>query len=143
MRIRFLPLFGLFVLAALLSSCNQTAHTASSSPAPAAAASPLPTPLALAPDAAPQILAVRLSDPVFHSGETITGTVITSTNVASVIVEVLGRTIGLPRVAFGNFALSQTMPDVPFFMRGNYTARVIARNAAGASAEQDISIAVR
>lgn len=104
---------------------------------------PLPTPLALPPDAPPQILAVQLSDPVFHSGELISGTVITSTNVAAVEIRVMGRSRRLPRTDFGVFQMSYTMPRVPFWMRKTYTAQVVAMNSAGIETERDITVSVR
>jgi len=116
---------------------------APSPPVPIATPVPLPTPLVLPSDAPPQILAVQLSDPVFHSGEVITGTVITSTNVTSVELRVASRSYLIPRADFGRFELSYRMPQVPFFFRGTYQAQVIARNATGVSAERDISVAVR
>jgi hypothetical protein len=106
-------------------------------------ATPLPTPLALPPDAAPQILAVQVSDPVFHSGELITGTIITSTNVAAVEIRLAGRKMRIPRTDFGVFQMSYTMPRVPFWMRKTYTAQVVAMNSAGVEAERDVTISVR
>ena len=103
----------------------------------------LPTPLVLPSDAPPQILAVQLSDPVFHSGETISGTVVTSTNVQDVRVQLEGHAGHIPQTQPGIFALSYRLPPIPFFMRGTYTAQVIATTAAGLSAERDVSVSVR
>lgn len=104
---------------------------------------PLPTPLVLPAEAPPQILAVRVSDPVFHGGETITGTVITSTNVAAVEIRLAGHAIRMPRADYGIWQMSYTMPHVPFFYRRTYTAQVVAMNTAGLAAEQDLTVAVR
>ncbi len=104
---------------------------------------PLPTPLVLPPDAPPQILAVQLSDPVFHSGELVSGTVITSTNVAAVEIRMMGRSRRLPRTDFGVFAMSYTMPRVPFWLRKTYTAQVVAMNSAGVQAERDVTVSIR
>jgi|SRR5579884_1969513 hypothetical protein len=110
---------------------------------PAASPTPLPTPLVLPADAPPQILAIQLSDPIFHSGETVTGTVITSTNVAAVEIHLAGRTARIPRADLGVWQVTYRMPRVPFFMRGDYTAQVVAMNSAGATAVQEITVPVR
>lgn len=115
--------------------------TPSTTPLPTA--TPLPTPLSLPPDAPPQILAVQVSDPVFHGGELITGTIITSTNVAAVEIRLAGRKMRIPRTDFGIFQMSYTMPRVPFWMRKTYTAQVVAMNSAGVEAERDVTISVR
>ncbi|MHB8148367.1 MAG: hypothetical protein ACYDGM_14055, partial [Vulcanimicrobiaceae bacterium] len=104
---------------------------------------PAPTPLVLPPNAAPQIIAVHFNQNVIHSGEIISGTVTTSTNVASVEVRMAGYSINLPRTNFGEFVLSYRTPHIPRVARGNYTARIIARNTAGVATEQDIPIALR
>ncbi len=82
----------------------------SPTPTPLPSATPLPTPLALPPDAPPQILAVEVSDPVFHSGETVSGTVITSTNVAAVEVRLAGHSIQLSRTDYGVFQMELHHP---------------------------------
>jgi hypothetical protein len=112
-------------------------------PTPLPSATPLPTPLVLPPDAPPQILAIQVSDPVFHSGETISGEVITSTNVAAVELRVAGQRMRLPRTDFGVFQVSYTMPRIPFWMRKNYTAQVVAMNSAGVETSQNVTIALR
>ncbi|HKU68492.1 MAG TPA: hypothetical protein VJP85_12010 [Candidatus Baltobacteraceae bacterium] len=104
---------------------------------------PLPTPLALPNDAPPQILAIQLSDPVFHSGELVTGTIITSTNVAAVEIRMMGHARRVPRTDFGVFQMSYTMPRVPFWMRKTYTAHVVAMNSAGTEAERDVTVSIR
>jgi outer membrane biosynthesis protein TonB len=117
--------------------------TPMTTPAPVPTVTPLPTPLVLPPDAPPQILAVQLSDPVFHGGETITGTIITSTNVAAVEIRLAGHSMRMPRTDFGIWSMTYKMPHVPFFYRGRYTAQIVAMNSAGAQAEQDLTVSVR
>lgn len=112
-------------------------------PTPVPSATPLPTPLVLPPDAPPQILAVQVSDPVFHGGETITGTIITSTNVAAVEIRLAGHAFRMPRQDAGIWEVTYTMPHVPFFYRRRYTAQIVAMNTAGATAEQDLTVSVR
>lgn len=115
----------------------------SPTPTPFATPTPMPTPLVLPPNAQPQILAVEVSDPIFHSGEMITGTVITSTNVASVQLHIAGYAIGLPRRDFGIFELSYQIPHIPFFARRNYPAQLVATTAAGVTAERSMIIPIR
>jgi hypothetical protein len=112
-------------------------------PLPTTAPTPLPTPLALPADAPPQILAVQVSDPVFHSGEVITGTVITSTNVAAVEIHIAGRSARIPRSDFGVWQMTYRMPRVPFFARGRYTAQIVAMNTAGVTASRSMTVSVR
>jgi hypothetical protein len=97
----------------------------------------------LPPDAPPQILAVTVSDPVFHSGETVSGTVITSTNVAAVELRLAGRSVRMARQDFGIWQLSYTVPHIPFYLRRTYTVQVVALNTAGLIAEKDVSISLR
>jgi hypothetical protein len=119
-----------------------TTPSPSPSPTPTASASPLPTPLVLPPDAPPQILAVQIS-PVVHSGETVTGTVITSTNVAAVEIRMAGHAARIPRVDFGVWQLSYQIPRVPFWMRHAYTAQVVAINSAGVESAREVTISIR
>lgn len=127
--------------ALVLAACAPRNPAPATSPAPLATG--LPTPLALPSSAPPQILAVQLSDPVFHSDETVTGTIVTSTNVSSVLVQFAGRAAHIPQSAPGLFALSYKLPHIPFFMDGTYTAQVIARNALGLSVQRAITVSVR
>lgn len=112
-------------------------------PSPAPSGSPSPTPLQLPADALPQIVDVLLSSMTLHGGDTFSGRVVTSTNVASLEVRMAGQSINVPRTDLGVFALTYQVPNIPFFARGNYTAQVIARNAKGDTAERDIPIALR
>ena len=86
---------------------------------------------------------MQVSDPVFHDGETVTGTVITSTNVAAVEIHLAGRSMRLPRADFGVFQMTYTVPHVPFWLRKTYTAQVVALSSSGAQAERDVTISVR
>lgn len=119
------------------------APTISPTPAASPTPTPLPTPLVLPPDAPPQIIAVELSDPVFHSGELVSGTVITSTNVAAVEIRVMGHSRRLPRTDFGVFQMSYTMPRIPFWLRKTYQAQVVAMNSAGVEVERDVTVSIR
>lgn len=72
------------------------------------------------------------------------GSVITSSNVATVIATVQGVTAPIPKVGVGRFALSYKMPDfIPFFFHGTYTVVVVARNADGVSTSRQVELSVR
>lgn len=86
---------------------------------------------------------MQISDPVFHSGELITGTVITSTNVAAVEIRFAGHSVRIPRADFGVWQMSYRMPHVPFFYRKTYTAQVVAMNSAGIEATQPLTVTIR
>lgn len=122
---------------------RQCTGSPSPAPSPVATAGPLPTPLVLPADAPPRILAVQMSDGVLHSGEMVSGTIVTSTNVTSVEIDLAGRVGYLPKTAPGVFSMTYRMPKVPFFLRGRYTAHIVARAAAGAIAQQDVSVWVQ
>ena len=113
--------------------------TPSGSPSP----TPAPVPVTLPADAPPQIVDVQLSATTLHGGDTFRGTVVTSTNVASLEVRMAGQSINVPRTDYGMFALTYPVPHIPFFARGNYTAQIIARNAKGDQAERDVVISLR
>lgn len=78
-----------------------------------------------------------------HSGDTVSGTVITSSNVASVEVRVASYGMSLAKVGVGRFALQYTLGSLPFFVHGTYEMKVIARNTRGDAAEQTVPITVR
>ncbi len=130
-----------FAAASTLGACAP--HAPSPAVSQAAVSGALPTPLVLPSDAPPQILAVQLSDPVFHSGETITGTVVTSTNVSSVQLHFEGRAAQIPQSSPGIFAISYQLPHIPFFLDGTYTAQIVASNALGVSAQRPVTVSIR
>lgn len=117
--------------------------TPSASATPATAPTPLPTPLVLPPDAVPQILAVTVNETVFHSGDTIYSTVITSTNVAAVELRVAGKAIRFPRVDFGVWQLAYTLPHIPRRMLHDYDGQIVAMNSAGVTAARPVTISLR
>lgn len=117
--------------------------SAAPSATPASAPTPLPTPLVLPPDAVPQILAVSVNETVFHSGDTIYSTVITSTNVAAVELRVARRAIRFPRVDFGVWQLSYTLPQIPRRMLHDYGAQIVAMNSAGVTTARAVTISLR
>lgn len=126
-------------------------------PKPAAAA-PTPTPrpstrasapvtpfkiAMLAPNAAPRILDVEVSSTTVTSGDVISGTVLTSSNVASVEVRVATYGVSLRKTGVGRFAMSYKIGDIPFFVKGTYPMRVIARNSRGDAVEQTLDLTLR
>ena len=103
----------------------------------------LATPAPAANEAAPRIVAMNFSSLDVPRGQTWSGTIVTTTNVASVEVRTNLFSIDVPRRAFGNFHFDLRVYDVPpIFIRG-YRVRVIARNAAGASTEEDLPFRIR
>ncbi len=121
--------------------------TSSAIPAVSPAATISATPTAssvpvLAPDEKPAIVDISISATNLHSGDVVSGTVITSSNVASVEARVKSYSAALTRLGVGRFALSMRVPALPFFLRGRYQLQVIARNAAGAVAEEDFPVSV-
>jgi len=95
------------------------------------------------PDAPPRIIALHLSNEVVSGGQTITGEVVTTSNVASVEARIANFSIGVPRVAIGRFSLSYVVPNVPFFLHNTYPLTLVARNARGAQATRVVPITVR
>lgn len=78
-----------------------------------------------------------------HSGDTVSGMVVTSSNVASVEVRVASYGMTLSKVGVGRFALQYTLGALPFFVHGTYQMKIIARNARGDTAQQSLPITVR
>ncbi|MBV9264051.1 MAG: hypothetical protein JO324_06990 [Candidatus Eremiobacteraeota bacterium] len=94
------------------------------------------------PDAAPQILAVSMSETTVHPGDDVSGNVVTSSNVASVQARIGGYAVTLTKVGIGRFALTYHV-GVPWFVRGNFTMHVIARNTRGDTVARSIPIRLR
>ena len=117
--------------------------SAAPTPIPSPTPVPMPTPLVLPADAPPQIVDLQISGTVFQSGDTVSGSVITSTNVASVELRLAGYSIPVPRTDYGVFAVTYHVPNVPFFAKHGYTLHVIARNMKGDQTERDLPITLR
>lgn len=100
--------------------------------------------MVLPPDAAPVIVAYTLSTTVLYAGENVTGSVVTSTNVASVELRIEPYSLNLPRTDFGEFGISFQVPSIPWMVRrGGYTLRLIARNASGDATELDVPVTLQ
>lgn len=100
-------------------------------------------PIAEPPDAPPRILAMSLSTPVAHGGEVVSGTVETSTNVASVEARIAGYSSAMQKVGMGKFVLSYRVPRLPFFLHRTYMIEVIARNTRGDAVRSAVPITIR
>jgi hypothetical protein len=96
----------------------------------------------LAPNAAPKILAVAMNETTVHHGDRVLGSVITTSNVASVQARIGGYAMTLNKIGVGRFALAYTV-NIPWFVRGNFDLHVIATNTSGATAERVIPLTVR
>jgi len=95
------------------------------------------------PNARPRIVAVHINNKTVHGGDTISGTVETTSNVASVEARIATFSISVPKVGVGRFALNYVVPSVPFFFHGTYPMTLVARNTAGDAVERVISITVQ
>jgi hypothetical protein len=98
----------------------------------------LPRPVTAPNGASPRIVAMRFSGDEVRRGQTWSGTIITSTNVASVEVRTNLFSINVPRRTFGDFRFTLRVYDVPPIFIRAYRLRVIARNAAGQTVEEDV-----
>jgi hypothetical protein len=97
----------------------------------------------LAPDAPPQILWVSLSSRRPRAGDSLTVTVLTSSNVASVELRVGGYGAGMTKTDVGHFESTAQVPPLPIFMNHKLTLQIVARNTAGVAVQQSVPIAVR
>lgn len=142
-----------------LSTPVQSAPTPTPSPAPATPPVITPTPgpstqaapapnltqqvPRLKPDAAPQILAIAVSETAVQPGDRVSGRVVTSSNVASVEARIGGYAMTLSKVGVGRFEITYTVRPLPWFIRGTFTMQVIARNTRGDAVERAIPLHVR
>lgn len=98
----------------------------------------------LAPEAPPQIVEVQIPSTTVTGGELVSGDVIASSNVASVVVAVAGQMRPMQKIAPGHFRLAVTAPRLPFFLRNRtYSLEIIARNSNGVSVTQWLPIRIR
>lgn len=86
---------------------------------------------------------MRFSADEVRRGQTWSGTIITSTNVGSVEVRTNLFSIDVPRRTFGDFRFALRVFDVPPIFIRAYRLRVIARNSAGRSVEEDLPFRIR
>ncbi|MHB8363634.1 MAG: hypothetical protein ACYDEK_03570 [Vulcanimicrobiaceae bacterium] len=86
---------------------------------------------------------MSLSTSVAHPGQIVSGTVTTSSNVASVVARIVGFAEPLAKVGVGRFVLTYQVPNLPPFLRRTYTIEVTARNTAGVAVTSGIPITIR
>jgi hypothetical protein len=110
---------------------------------PVATRSPATVALMLPPNAQPRILRVNLNKTTVHGGDTVRGTVVTSSNVASVEARIAVFSMSVPKVGVGRFQLSYVVPKLPFFLHHTYEMLVIARNTRGEETIRSIPITVQ
>lgn len=94
-------------------------------------------------NAPPRILAMSLSTPVVRSGETVSGTVETSSNVASVEARIGGYGTAMQKIGVGRFRLQYRVPQLPFFLHRTFVVQIIARNTRGDAVTSSMPITVR
>lgn len=112
-------------------------------PVPTPVPTATPTPVILPANAPPQILSYSLSSTTVHAGDTISGSVLTTSNVASVEAKVASYVIPLAKIGVGHFALSYVVPNIPKPFRGTYALRIIAHNTEGATTTQSTSVTIK
>ncbi|MGA8475657.1 MAG: hypothetical protein WB681_11340 [Candidatus Cybelea sp.] len=103
----------------------------------------LPSPRIEPNDALPRILAMRFSSLDVHRGEPWSGAFITGTNVASIEVRTNLFSINVPHRSPGRFSFTLHVLDVPPIFVRAYRLRVIARNSAGNTYEEDLPFRIR
>jgi hypothetical protein len=130
-------------------SAQAATPSPSGSSSPAAKAPPTAPPVTvkkvplLPPDAKPKILDVAVSETDVRPGDRVFGEVITTSNVASVEARIGGYAVTLEKVGVGRFQLLYTVGPLPWFVHGNFTMQVIARNTRGDSTTKAIPLTVR
>jgi hypothetical protein len=106
------------------------------------AAEPSPAPVPV--HGIPKILAITMpADRNFHAGQTIRGTVETSSNVLYVEARVQYRNQAMRREGVGKFSLAYTIPWwLPPWLRHQWTLQIIARSIDGVEVKEDVPITV-
>ncbi|MBV8343689.1 MAG: hypothetical protein JO190_01675 [Candidatus Eremiobacteraeota bacterium] len=132
---------GALGLAALLGGCVSRPADV---PANAAVGpTVLPKPRVEPNGALPSILAMRFSSLDVRRGQRWSGAFVTGTNVASVEVRTNLFSINVPHRSPGRFAFSLDVLDAPPIFIRSYRLRVIARNSAGDTYEEDLPFRIR
>jgi hypothetical protein len=125
------------------AAAQTVAPASSGSAAPAPTGEALTTIPRLPANAAPRILSIAVDKTTVASGDRVWGTVLTSSNVASVEVRIGGYGVALNKVGVGRFTLDYRLGNLPFFVHGTFDMSVIARNARGDVVQQTLPITVR
>jgi hypothetical protein len=92
----------------------------------------------------PEIISIDLpADRDFHAGQTIRGSVVTSTNVGYVEARVNYRNTPLHRDGLGKFSLVYTIPWwLPPWLRHGWTLQIIARSIDGVEVKEYFPIRI-
>jgi hypothetical protein len=101
-----------------------------------------PTPQTLSPNAPPRIIAVWMNDTNIRPGKRWIGTIVTSTNVASVEVRTESFSFTADRQRFGVFGFSQDILDVIPQYRRSYVLHLVARNTGGDATERLVPVTI-
>ncbi|HEX5275389.1 MAG TPA: hypothetical protein VFW34_08935 [Candidatus Rubrimentiphilum sp.] len=125
------------------SPSPQPSPAVSPTAAPTSVPTPLPTPLILPPQAPPQILAISMSQQVYHSGDMFYAKVITSTNVPAVELRVIGKVVRFTRLDFGIWELNYKLPHIPRRFLKDYSAQIVAMNTVNVYVARDITLSLR
>lgn len=84
-----------------------------------------------------------MTETTVHPGDIVSGRVLTSSNVASVQARIGGYAMSLSKMGVGKFELTYKVAPLPWFVRGNFTMHVIARNTRGDTATREVPLVVR
>jgi hypothetical protein len=103
----------------------------------------LPPPRVEPNDAPPRILAMRFSTLDVKRGTHWSGEFVTGTNVASLEVRTNLFSIDTPKRAPGRFSFVLDVLDTPPIFVRAYRLRVIARNSAGRTYEENVPLRIR
>lgn len=86
---------------------------------------------------------MQVSETTVQPGDSVSGRVLTSSNVASVEARIGGYAVTLQKTGVGRFALTYKVGQLPWFVHGNFTMQVIARNTRGDAVTREIPLTVR
>lgn len=103
----------------------------------------LPSPAVAAGSAAPRILGAHFNTLDVRRPRGWSGTIVTSTNVASVELKTNQFSLNVPRESFGVFRFRINVYDLPAEFIRRYSLRIIARNTAGDEVEEDVPFRIR
>lgn len=91
----------------------------------------VPAPRVAPPNAAPKILYIHLSSTRIRMGEEWSGKIITTTNVASLVIDAAFFAFVVPRKSFGDFEFRTRVLAVPDIYRQKVYGNITAYNTAG------------
>lgn len=109
---------------------------------PAICALALTLAAAPAPHAGPKILSLYVSSTNVQSGDTVSGAIVTSTDVAVVEAHIATFSVIVPFVSAGHFAIKYVVPPIPFFLKGRYNVDVVAKTLDGKATHRIVPVTV-